>query len=45
MKITKTVLLVALLIVAAACKPAKYADLESGLYADIETNRGRTGVK
>ncbi len=40
MKITKTVLLVAFLIVAAACKPAKYADLESGLYADIETNRG-----
>jgi peptidyl-prolyl cis-trans isomerase A (cyclophilin A) len=40
MKRTKIVLLVALLVIAAACKPAKYADLDKGLYADIETDKG-----
>lgn len=40
MKKIKTILLVTLVLVAAACKPAKYADLEKGLYADIETSKG-----
>jgi len=39
MKLFKTFFIAALLLVA-ACKPAKYADLDEGLYADIETNKG-----
>ena len=45
MKNIKTILLVALVIIAAACKTSEYADLEKGLYADIETNKGNIVVK
>ena len=39
MKVFKlSVLIIALITV--ACKPAKYADLEDGMYADIVTNKG-----
>lgn len=44
MKILKlSILLVALAIV--SCKPAKYADLPDGMYADLVTNRGDVLVK
>ena len=39
MKLFKAFFVVAIVLVA-ACKPAKYPDLEKGLYADIETDRG-----
>jgi cyclophilin family peptidyl-prolyl cis-trans isomerase len=39
MKVFKTVLLIAVLILA-SCKPTKYADLEDGLYANMQTNKG-----
>jgi cyclophilin family peptidyl-prolyl cis-trans isomerase len=39
MKLFK-VFFVAAILLAASCKPAKYADLEKGLYADIETTSG-----
>ncbi|MBL4905579.1 MAG: peptidylprolyl isomerase [Flavobacteriaceae bacterium] len=45
MKNVKTILLVALVIITAACKTSKYADLEKGMYADIETNKGNIVVK
>ena len=31
---------IVVIVLIAACKPAKYADLEKGLYADIETTKG-----
>ena len=31
---------IVIVLIAVSCKPAKYADLEKGLYADIETSRG-----
>lgn len=34
------IFLVALLICFAACKTAKYSDLDEGIYADIQTNKG-----
>ncbi|WP_299103878.1 peptidylprolyl isomerase [uncultured Tenacibaculum sp.] len=43
MKIVKYLL--ALLVVAASCKSVKYPDLENGLYADIQTNKGDILVK
>lgn len=39
MKLFKYFFVAAILFVA-SCKPAKYADLEKGLYADVETNKG-----
>ena len=39
MKLFKAFFVAAILLVA-SCKPAKYADLDKGLYADIETDRG-----
>ena len=39
MKVLKSIALVAL-VVFASCKTAKYADLEDGLYADVQTNKG-----
>lgn len=39
MKLFKTLFVAAILLVA-SCKPAKYADLDNGLYADIETDKG-----
>lgn len=39
MKIFKLFFVVAIL-TATSCKPAKYADLDNGLYADIETSKG-----
>ena len=38
MKIYKV--LVAVIILFTACKSAKYADLDNGLYADVQTNKG-----
>ena len=39
MKLVK-VLSVALVVLVVSCKPAKYPDLDKGLYADIETDKG-----
>jgi cyclophilin family peptidyl-prolyl cis-trans isomerase len=39
MKLLKPFFIAALLLMV-ACKPAKYADLDKGLYADIETSKG-----
>ncbi|PCI35595.1 MAG: peptidylprolyl isomerase [Flavobacteriaceae bacterium] len=39
MKYLKQIILVAL-VVFASCKTAKYADLEEGFYADVQTNKG-----
>jgi len=39
MRLFKPFFIAAILLIA-ACKPAKYADLDKGLYADIETNKG-----
>jgi len=39
MKYFKSIAVVAL-VVFASCKTAKYADLEEGLYADVQTNKG-----
>jgi len=39
MSLFKNITLVAL-VVFASCKTAKYADLEEGLYADVQTNKG-----
>lgn len=43
MKLVKIILGIFLLFT--ACKSAKYSDLENGLYADIQTNRGDVLVK
>ncbi len=40
MKLFKSFSIALALLVLASCKPGKYADLEKGLYADIETSRG-----
>ncbi|MBA6155489.1 peptidylprolyl isomerase [Tenacibaculum sp. S7007] len=37
--------LIVLVVVAASCKSVKYPDLENGLYADIQTNRGDILIK
>ena len=34
------IFLIALLICFTACKTAKYSDLDDGIYADIQTNKG-----
>jgi cyclophilin family peptidyl-prolyl cis-trans isomerase len=39
MKIVKLSILILVLAIV-SCKPAKYADLDDGLYADIQTNKG-----
>lgn len=39
MKLFKLFFVVAIIVIA-SCKPAKYADLEKGMYADIETSKG-----
>lgn len=39
MKLLKITLLIAVLVLA-SCKPTKYADLEDGLYANMQTNKG-----
>ena len=39
MKIFKLIFLIASLLIV-SCKPAKYADLEDGMYADLVTNKG-----
>jgi cyclophilin family peptidyl-prolyl cis-trans isomerase len=44
MKVFKLFILV-ISLVAVSCKPAKYADLDDGLYANLETNRGDILVK
>ncbi|CAM1333764.1 peptidylprolyl isomerase [Tenacibaculum aestuariivivum] len=38
-------ILVAVIILFSACKSVKYPDLENGLYADIQTNRGDILIK
>ena len=43
MKVLKVAIVIALVLV--SCKAPKYANLEKGLYADIETNRGDILVK
>ncbi|WBX71973.1 peptidylprolyl isomerase [Tenacibaculum retecalamus] len=37
--------LIAILVLFSACKSVKYPDLENGLYADIQTNRGDILIK
>ena len=37
--------MVAILLIAVSCKPAKYADLADGLYANMETNKGSILLK
>ena len=44
MKIFK-IIIVLILFVVASCKPTKYADLEDGLYANMETNKGAILLK
>ncbi|CAM1352833.1 peptidylprolyl isomerase [Tenacibaculum insulae] len=43
MKIYKV--LIAIVVLISACKSVKYPDLENGLYADIQTNRGDILIK
>ena len=38
-------LIILLAIAVISCKPAKYADLEDGIYADMETNKGEILLK
>ncbi|WP_233899793.1 peptidylprolyl isomerase [Tenacibaculum piscium] len=38
-------ILIAVIVLFSACKSVKYPDLENGLYADIQTNRGDVLVK
>lgn len=38
-------LMVAAVFMATACKPTKYTDLEDGMYADMETNKGTILLK
>ena len=40
MKIIKTILLIALVVIVSACNSSKYGNLDDGLYADIETDKG-----
>ena len=44
MKVYKFIIIL-LSIVVISCKPTKYADLEDGLYADMETNKGTILLK
>ncbi len=44
MKISK-IIIILLSIVIISCKPAKYADLDDGLYANMETNKGTILIK
>jgi cyclophilin family peptidyl-prolyl cis-trans isomerase len=37
--------IVAILLTTIACKPTKYVDLADGLYADVETNKGKILLK
>jgi len=37
--------LIVFVVLISACKPAKYPNLEEGLYADIQTNKGDVVVK
>ena len=43
MKFSK--ILIAIIVLFSACKSVKYPDLENGLYADIQTNRGDILIK
>ncbi|WP_028888446.1 peptidylprolyl isomerase [Tenacibaculum ovolyticum] len=43
MKICK--ILIAVVVLLSACKSVKYTDLENGLYADLQTNRGDILIK
>ena len=44
MKVFKFILLLLSLVII-SCKPTKYADLEDGLYANMETNKGAILLK